>query len=116
MPGGAQHPGRPTGGFGRQGGRACRRSEALMTLSIPSPPLDWAQFSIGPLTIHAYALWILAGIGVGLWITSQRWVARGGNAEAVTEVAFWAIPFGIVGGRLYHVISSPGPYFGEGGR
>lgn len=86
-----------------------------MTLSIPSPPLSWSEFSVGPLTIHAYALWILTGIGVGLWLTTRRWVERGGNKDLVMEIAFWAIPFGIVGGRIYHVISTPGPYFGDGG-
>ncbi|WP_062522187.1 prolipoprotein diacylglyceryl transferase [Demequina silvatica] len=86
-----------------------------MTTSIPSPPIEWSSFSIGPLTIHAYALWILLGILVALWLTTRRWVERGGDPEVVGDIAFWAIPFGIVGGRLYHVITTPGPYFGEGG-
>ena len=86
-----------------------------MTTSIPSPPVEWSSFSLGPLTIHAYALWILLGIFVALWLTTRRWVERGGDPEKVADVAFWAIPFGIVGGRIYHVISSPAAYFGEGG-
>jgi len=86
-----------------------------MTTSIPSPPIEWSSFSIGPLTIHAYALWILAGIFVALWLTTRRWKERGGDPEVVGDIAFWAIPFGILGGRIYHVISTPGPYFGEGG-
>ena len=86
-----------------------------MTASIPSPPIEWSSFSIGPVTVHAYALWILLGIFVALWLTTRRWVERGGDPEAVGDIAFWAIPFGILGGRLYHVITTPGPYFGEGG-
>ncbi|WP_084040104.1 prolipoprotein diacylglyceryl transferase [Demequina sp. NBRC 110053] len=86
-----------------------------MTTSIPSPPAAWQSFDIGPLTIHAYALFILAGIFFALWLTTRRWVERGGEAETVGEIALWAIPFGIIGGRIYHVISTPGPYFGEGG-
>ncbi|WP_296665400.1 prolipoprotein diacylglyceryl transferase [Demequina sp.] len=86
-----------------------------MKASIPSPPIEWSAIHLGPVTIHAYALWILLGIGVALWLTTRRWVERGGAAEAVGDIAFWAIPFGILGGRIYHVISSPGPYFGEGG-
>ncbi len=82
---------------------------------IPSPPVEWAAFHLGPLTIRAYSLWILAGIFFALWLTSKRWVERGGKAEVIGDVGFWAIPFGIIGGRLYHVISTPGPYFGEGG-
>lgn len=87
----------------------------MIPTSIPSPPIEWSSFSIGPLTVHAYALFILAGIFVALWLTARRWEARGGDPELVSEIGFWAIPFGIVGGRIYHVISTPGPYFGEGG-
>lgn len=87
----------------------------MISLSIPSPPLEWSQFSIGPLTLHAYALWILAGIFVAIWLTTRRWVERGGDPDKILEVTLWAIPFGIIGGRLYHVVSSPAHYFGEGG-
>ena len=82
---------------------------------IPSPPAEWSQFSVGPLTIHAYALFILAGIFFAIWLTTKRWVERGGDAEVVADIAVWAVPFGIIGGRIYHVISTPGPYFGAGG-
>lgn len=87
----------------------------MIPASIPAPPVGWQSFAIGPLTIHAYALCILAGIFVAIWLTTRRWVERGGNPELVGDIVIWAIPFGIIGGRLYHVISSPGPYFGEGG-
>ncbi len=87
----------------------------MIHLSFPSPPVEWSAFYLGPLAIRAYSLWILAGIFVALWLTTKRWVERGGKSEVVSDVAFWAIPFGILGGRLYHVISTPGPYFGEGG-
>ncbi|WP_297082694.1 prolipoprotein diacylglyceryl transferase [uncultured Demequina sp.] len=86
-----------------------------MRTFIPSPPAEWSTFSLGPLTIHAYALFILAGIFFALWWTTRRWVERGGSPETVSEIGLWAIPFGIIGGRIYHVISTPGPYFGEGG-
>lgn len=87
----------------------------MIPLSFPSPPVEWAAYHVGPLTVRAYSLWILVGIFVALWLTTKRWVERGGRSEVVADVAFWAIPFGIIGGRLYHVISTPGPYFGEGG-
>ena len=83
--------------------------------SIPSPPADFSSFSLGPLTIHTYALCILAGIILALWMTSVRWKRRGLPEEAVWDIAIWAIPFGIIGGRLYHVISSPAAYFGANG-
>lgn len=82
---------------------------------IPSPPPEWSSFSIGPLTVHAYALFILAGIVVATLIAMRRWKDRGGNGDVVLDIVFWAVPFGIVGGRIYHVISTPAPYFGEDG-
>jgi prolipoprotein diacylglyceryl transferase len=89
---------------------------ALVSASIPSP--DWSGFDIplpwGSLRIHAYALCILAGIIVGLWLTSRRWTRRGTPEGSLWDIAIWAIPFGIIGGRLYHVFSSPDAYFGPG--
>lgn len=87
----------------------------MIPASIPSPPIEWSAAELGPLTIRAYSLAILAGIFFALWLTTRRWVERGGNPQAVADVGFWAIPFGIVGGRIYHVISTPEQYFGEGG-
>jgi len=83
--------------------------------SIPSPPTG--QWNLGPLPLRAYALAILAGIAVAVWIGIRRFTTRteGGTADDIIDVAFWAVPFGIVGGRLYHVITTPGPYFGEHG-
>ncbi|WP_454698183.1 prolipoprotein diacylglyceryl transferase [Arthrobacter humicola] len=89
---------------------------AMLPASIPSP--DWSGFDIplpwGSLRIHAYALCILAGIVVGLWLTSVRWAKRGTPEGSLWDIAIWAIPFGIIGGRLYHVFSSPDAYFGPG--
>jgi len=88
----------------------------MVPASIPSP--DWSGFDIplpwGSLRIHAYALCILAGIIAGLWLTSVRWARRGAPEGSVWDIAIWAIPFGIIGGRLYHVVSSPDAYFGPG--
>lgn len=81
--------------------------------ALPSPTT--AVIELGPLTIHAYALCILAGIGVAIWIADRRLRDRGGEPGTALDVAMWAVPFGIVGGRLYHVISTPQPYFGENG-
>lgn len=81
--------------------------------SIPSPPVG--VWYIGPFPLRAYALAILAGIAVSLWITDRRYVARGGTPGTVLDIAYWAVPFGIVGGRIYHVVSSPDAYFGPDG-
>jgi prolipoprotein diacylglyceryl transferase len=81
--------------------------------ALPSP--TQGVWELGPLPIRAYALCIVAGIVAAVLITERRWVARGGAPGDVLDIAVWAVPFGIIGGRLYHVISSPRPYFGEGG-
>jgi len=82
--------------------------------SIPSP--TQGVWELGPLPIRAYALCIIAGIVAAAVIGERRWVARGGAPGVVMDIAVWAVPFGIVGGRIYHVISSPQAYFGEGGQ
>jgi prolipoprotein diacylglyceryl transferase len=81
--------------------------------AIPSPTRG--VWDLGPLPIRAYALCIIAGIAACCWIGERRWVARGGAPGDVLDIAVWAVPFGIVGGRLYHVITTPEPYFGRGG-
>jgi prolipoprotein diacylglyceryl transferase len=81
--------------------------------AIPSPAQG--VWHLGPLPIRAYALCIIAGIIACCWISERRWVARGGAPGDVLDIAVWAVPFGIIGGRLYHVITTPEPYFGEGG-
>ena len=86
-----------------------------MTLAaIPSP--SQGVWHLGPIPLRAYAFAIILGILVAVWVGERRWVARGGTAGTVADIAVWAVPFGIVGGRLYHVVTSPEMYFGEGGR
>lgn len=90
---------------------------ANVLASIPSPPPEFSKFSIGPLTIHAYAICIMIGIVAAMWITARRWKAKGGPDEVVWDICIWAIPFGIIGGRLYHVlITDPEYYFGLAGQ
>ena len=76
---------------------------------IPSP--SQSVWHLGPLPIRAYALCIVAGIVVALIMTSRRMVERGGNSEDVWDVAGWAVVFGIIGGRLYHLATDPELYF-----
>ncbi|MCE1179550.1 MAG: prolipoprotein diacylglyceryl transferase [Micrococcales bacterium] len=84
-----------------------------MLAVIPSPTT--AAWQVGPLTLRAYALCILAGILVAIWLTGRRLVARGHEAGHSMDVAAYAVPFGIVGARLYHVVTTPEPYFGKDG-
>ncbi|HEU0214700.1 MAG TPA: prolipoprotein diacylglyceryl transferase [Jiangellaceae bacterium] len=81
--------------------------------SIPSPAES--VWYIGPVPLRAYALCILAGIVLAIWLGDRRWIARGGEPGVVGDIAIWAVPFGIVGARLYHVATDWEMYFGEGG-
>jgi prolipoprotein diacylglyceryl transferase len=80
---------------------------------IPSPTT--AVWNLGPLPIRAYALFIIAGIIIACVVTEARMRARGAPRNTVLDLAVWAVPFGIVGGRLYHVITTPDDYFGADG-
>ena len=83
-----------------------------MTAYIPSP--GQSVWFIGPFPIRAYAMFILAGIILAVWITQRRLNDRGGKPGQALDVAVWAVPFGIVGGRVYHVITDPELYFAAG--
>ena len=79
---------------------------------LPSPTVN--AWQVGPVAIRAYALCVIAGVVVAIWLTEKRWVARGGTRGTVTDIAVWAVPFGLVGARLYHVCTDPELYFGSG--
>lgn len=79
---------------------------------IPSPTLS--SFSLGPVMIHFYALCILAGIALATYLTERRFVARGAAPGTTFDIIIWAVPFGIFGGRIYHVITDPQLYFAPG--
>ena len=84
----------------------------MLPLSIPSP--GQGVLHLGDVPIRAYALCIIAGILFALWYGDRRWQARGGRPGEVADVSVWAIPFGIVGGRLYWVLTESDRYFGPG--
>jgi prolipoprotein diacylglyceryl transferase len=85
----------------------------LLPASIPSP--SQGVWHLGPVPVRAYAVCIIVGVLVAVWWGERRWVARGGRKGAVAEIASWMVPFGIIGGRIYHVITTPELYFGGGG-
>ncbi len=79
---------------------------------IPSP--SRGVLYLGPVPLRAYAFCIIIGVAVAVWLGSKRWVARGGAKHTVGDIAVWAVPFGLVGGRLYHVITDHQLYFDKG--
>ena len=96
-------------------------------LSIPSPSYDWQVVNVGDwlrdiglaffpfdINIHAYAICILLGIVVATALTGQRLKRRGADPGVVLDIAIWAVPFGIIGGRIFHVLTHPDDYFFPG--
>ncbi len=81
--------------------------------SFPSPPQG--VWYLGPVPIRAYALCIIVGIVVALVIGDRRWEQRGGERGVIYDIALWAVPFGLIGGRLYHLMTDWKTYFGDGG-
>lgn len=80
---------------------------------FPSPPQG--VWHLGPLPIRAYALFIITGIVAALLIGDRRWEARGGQRGVIYDIALWVVPFGLVGGRLYHLATDWRTYWGPGG-
>jgi prolipoprotein diacylglyceryl transferase len=83
----------------------------LLRLAIPTPTRSVIE--IGPFTIHFYALCIIAGVALALWISHRRFSAVfPETGSVVSDVAVFAVPAGVIGGRLYHVVTTPEKYFG----
>lgn len=94
---------------------------------LPSPPREWRSFNLGEwlrslgldwftlnVSLNAYAFFILLGIAAALVLANMRLVARGAEPWIVLDIAVWAVPFGILGGRLYHVATHYSDYFYDG--
>ena len=86
---------------------------AVNLAAIPSPTTS--VWHVLGLPVRAYALCIVLGIVVAVLVMEYRLRRRGVAPWASLDMAVWAVPFGIVGARIYHVITSPGDYFGSGG-
>jgi prolipoprotein diacylglyceryl transferase len=75
-----------------------------MIASIPSP--SSGAIHIGPLAIHAYGLMIALGVLAGVWLAGRRLEQAGtGTREDMSAIAVWAVIAGVIGSRLYHVIT-----------
>jgi prolipoprotein diacylglyceryl transferase len=71
--------------------------------SIPSP--SSGAIELGPLNLRMYGVMIALGVVAAVWLANKRWVARGGDPEDIGAIAVWAVPAGLIGARLYHVIT-----------
>ena len=72
------------------------------------------MWHLGSVPIRAYALAIILGVIAAVWVGERRWEARGGRNGQIGDVALWAVPAGLVGARVYHVITDHDLYFGSG--
>lgn len=103
---------RPRYDIGTTRGLHRRTPTATVLAYLPSPPQG--VWYLGPVALRAYALCIIVGIVVAIFWGDRRWIARGGEPGTVLDIAVWAVPFGLIGGRLYHVLTDWPKYFGEG--
>lgn len=86
----------------------------MFARSIPTP--SFSVIEIGPLSIHAYALCIITGVALAIWLGNKRFLAAFPDARGViSDVATVAVPSGVLGGRLYHVVTTPERFFGKDG-
>ncbi len=72
--------------------------------TFPSP--STGTLDIGPLSIHMYGITLLIAIVCAIALTGWRWTRRGGDWDLVLRAAVWGVAAGIVGARLYHVVTS----------
>lgn len=85
-----------------------------MRYSIPTPGISVVE--IGPFAVHIYALCIMGGVALAIWLGNKRFIAAYPQARGiVSDVAIVAVPAGVLGGRLYHVITTPERFFGANG-
>lgn len=80
---------------------------------IPSPTISYIKF--GPFIIRFYAIFILIGILLAMYMITRTWKRRGGNFDQILDIALISIPCGIIGARLYHVITTPEKFFSHSG-
>ena len=76
---------------------------SVLVASIPSPSSN--GLSLGPLDLRAYGVMIALGVLAAVWLSRRRWEARGGDPDQISRIALWAVPAGLIGARLYHVIT-----------
>src|SRR5919109_850357 len=85
------------------------RTSALLLAAIPSPSTNVVH--VGPFVVHVYGLCYVLAVLAAVAIARRRWAGRGGSPELVYDFALWAVPAGIIGGRLYFLATTPGDAF-----
>jgi prolipoprotein diacylglyceryl transferase len=89
---------------------SCRFGAVTLAFPATIPSPTQGTWHLGPIPLRAYAIFIIIGIVAACWIAEVRMRRRGAPKWFVLDVAVFAVPAGIIGGRLYHVITSPSAY------
>ncbi|MGH3412680.1 MAG: prolipoprotein diacylglyceryl transferase [Marmoricola sp.] len=91
-------------------------SVALLVAGVPDfiPSPAQREWHLGPFPVRAYALCIILGVIVAVWLGDRRWRARGGAPGQIGDIALYAVPLGLVGARVYSLCTDPNRYFGDG--
>jgi len=84
-------------------------SVSSVVSSLPSPSSNGVE--ILDVTLRMYGLMIACGVLAAVWLSRKRWAERGGDPEDISTIALWAVPAGLIGARLYHVITDWKKYF-----
>lgn len=79
---------------------------------IPSPSSN--AIHIGSLQLRAYGLMIASGVVAAVWLAGKRLAEAGaGTREDFSAIALWAVPAGVIGARLYHVVTDWSTFHGD---
>jgi prolipoprotein diacylglyceryl transferase len=84
--------------------QAANRVRVSVLAALPSPSFDGLH--LGPFRLQAYGLMIALGVFAAVSLAERRWIARGGEAGEIQALALWGVPAGLVGARLYHVVTN----------
>ena len=85
---------------------------SVLIAALPSPPFQ--QLTLGPLNFRMYGLVIALGVLAAVAIARRRFADRGGDPEDITTVAIFAVPAGLIGARIYHVVTDFGDRYSDG--
>ncbi|MGL9893942.1 prolipoprotein diacylglyceryl transferase [Enterococcus mundtii] len=66
--------------------------------------INRVAFDLLGVPIYWYALIIVSGIIIAMWLSSREAVRVGMKAEDVTDFMLWGLPLSIIGARLYYIL------------
>jgi phosphatidylglycerol---prolipoprotein diacylglyceryl transferase len=83
-----------------------------LALTLPSPPSP-VIFEVGPFALRYYGLCIAIGVAVATWLTARELARTGYDGALALDALFFVVPLGLIGARVYHVITDYDLYDGN---